>query len=47
MNFIPKSVEELKGFASEYKTAYASADPFPNIYFDNFFNEDVLRKVLS
>ena len=47
MNFIPKSAEELKNFASEYKAAYASADPFPSIYFDNFFNADVLKKILS
>ena len=38
MNFINKSVEELKNFASEYKSAYATADPFPSIYFDDFFN---------
>ena len=47
MNFINKSVEELKNFASEYKTAYATADPFPSIYFDDFFNADVLKEVLS
>jgi hypothetical protein len=47
MNFLPKSPEELRNFASEYKSAYASADPFPNIYFDNFFDEGALRKVLS
>jgi len=47
MNFIPKSVEELKQFASENKTAYATADPFPSIYFDNFFNPDVLKKILT
>jgi Rps23 Pro-64 3,4-dihydroxylase Tpa1-like proline 4-hydroxylase len=47
MNFIPKSFEELKQFASENKAAYASADPFPSIYFDNFFNPDVLHKILS
>ena len=47
MNFINKSVEELKKFGSEYKSAYATADPFPSIYFDNFFNEQVLHEVLA
>jgi len=47
MNFIEKSSEELRQFASEYKTAYASADPFPSIYFDNLFNPDVLKKILT
>jgi hypothetical protein len=47
MNFINKSVEELKNFAREYKTAYATADPFPSIYFDDFFNKDALKGVLE
>ena len=36
MNFINKTPEELKAFATEYNKAYTTADPFPNIYFDNF-----------
>lgn len=47
MDFIPKSVEELKEFARANRLAYANADPFPNIYFDNFFNEARLKEVLN
>ncbi|RFM30171.1 2OG-Fe(II) oxygenase [Deminuibacter soli] len=47
MNFINRSVEALHGFADEHKAAYTTADPFPNIYFDNFFNPDMLKQVLS
>lgn len=47
MNFIPKSHEELIRFASENKTAYATADPFSSIYFDDFFNADILKGILT
>lgn len=47
MRFIEKSVEELHAFADQHKTAYATADPFPNIYFDNFFSATMLKEVLE
>jgi len=47
MNFINKSVEELKSVAAEFKPVYSAAEPFPNIYFDDFFNEEALNEVLS
>jgi hypothetical protein len=47
MDFIAKSPDELKAYASEYRNAYINADPFPNIYFDNFFNPDMLKAVLE
>jgi Rps23 Pro-64 3,4-dihydroxylase Tpa1-like proline 4-hydroxylase len=45
--FINKTHEELMQFAAEHKTTYQSNPPFPNIYFDNFFNEDTLRAILA
>ncbi|MBI1305076.1 MAG: 2OG-Fe(II) oxygenase [Bacteroidetes bacterium] len=39
--------DELMGLASHYKNEYVNNKPFPNIYFDNFFNEDFLNDVLE
>mgnify|MGYP003946943433 FL=1 len=39
--------DELMGLASHYKSAYSSNSPFPNIYFDDFFNSEFLSLVLS
>ena len=47
MKFLNKPVEELKNFACEYKTAYATADPFATIYFNDFFHKYVLKELLS
>ncbi|MBC8034100.1 MAG: 2OG-Fe(II) oxygenase [Chitinophagaceae bacterium] len=47
MSFINKSVDELKAFAQEHKDAYINADPFPNGYFDNFFEAEKLKEVLA
>jgi hypothetical protein len=47
MNFINKSAEELKAFAKQYNKEYTTADPFPNIYFDNFFVPERLKEVLA
>jgi hypothetical protein len=46
MKFINKSMDELMAFAEEHKGAYATANPFPYGYFDNFFNETELNEVL-
>jgi len=46
MEFINKSVEELKAFAKEKNEEYIHADPFPNIYFDNFFIPEKLKDSL-
>ena len=47
MTFIDKSVEDLKAFGAEKQSEYRSADPFPNMYFDNFFNAHMLKEVLN
>ena len=39
--------DELMGLARHYKNDYANNTPFPNIYFDDFFNSDFLSEVLS
>jgi hypothetical protein len=47
MEFLNNPVEELKNFACEYKTAYATADSFDTIYFNDFFHKNVLKELLS
>ncbi|HEY4287092.1 MAG TPA: 2OG-Fe(II) oxygenase [Puia sp.] len=47
MEFISKSVEDLKAFAKSKNEEYVHADPFPNIYFDNFFIPEKLKEVLE
>jgi hypothetical protein len=47
MNFIDKSPEELKAFAQKKHDEYVHGDPFPNIYFDDFFNAAELKAVLD
>jgi hypothetical protein len=47
MTFINLTDEELKSFATAKNTEYLAADPFPNIYFDNFFIPERLKEVLE
>lgn len=42
-----RSFEELITLAEQQHHAYVNADPFPSIYFDDFFNEDFLNRVLA
>lgn len=46
-SFINSENEDLALFASENKDRYANNAPFPSIYFDNFFNPEVLKEVIS
>lgn len=39
--------EQLKDFAASHHQAYKTNPPFPNIYFDGFFNPEVLRAILD
>ncbi|MEO7309363.1 MAG: 2OG-Fe(II) oxygenase [Chitinophagaceae bacterium] len=41
------SFQPLSTTAAQYKEQYQSAAPFPNIYFDNFFDPSFLSKVLK
>jgi hypothetical protein len=47
MNFLKVSTSELIDLGKQKREEYMNAAPFPNIYFDNFFNEDALSQVLS
>ncbi|WP_236976930.1 2OG-Fe(II) oxygenase [Membranihabitans maritimus] len=45
--FLPHNYQSLLKFAEENAFKYAEADPFPNIYFDNFFREEMLDGILE
>lgn len=47
MTFINLSNEELKAFADSRNAEYKNGDPFPNIYFDDFFVPERLKEVLE
>ncbi|UAY52245.1 2OG-Fe(II) oxygenase [Ferruginibacter albus] len=47
MDFLNISIEELLELGKKHSAEYQNAAPFPNIYFDDFFNADALKKVLS
>lgn len=47
MNYLNPEIKDLQQLAKDKKKEYMNADPFPSIYFDNFFNEDVLNKVVE
>lgn len=42
-----KNFAELIALARENHAKYKEADPFPSIYFDDFFNEEFLSEVLN
>ena len=45
--FINKKYNNLKKVAAENRSNYLNAKPFPNIVFDDFFNEETLEKILN
>lgn len=45
--FLPHNYQSLIKFAEDNAMTYAEADPFPNIYFDNFFHEEMLEGILE
>lgn len=47
MGFINSSTTDLAAFGAAKKEAYVNADPFPNAYFDNFFDPVMLKEVLN
>jgi Rps23 Pro-64 3,4-dihydroxylase Tpa1-like proline 4-hydroxylase len=44
-NYLSPSFQDLDAVAAAYKNAYTSADPFPHIYFENFFDSQFLSQV--
>src|ERR1700712_5322944 len=47
MDFLNTTITELHELAKKKRDVYMTAKPFPNIYFDDFFNADILRKVVD
>ena len=45
--YLNSKYENLDSVAIEYYNSYITADPFPHIVFDNFFNEDALNGILN
>lgn len=43
----PDHPERLVGLAERHKGQYLSADPFPHIVFDNFFDEDYIHTLVA
>ncbi len=47
MNFLNTQYQDLTKTAADFKEKYKNGDPFPNIYFQDFFNPDMLNEVLA
>ena len=47
MNFINKEYDDLRKVAVNNFNKYVAAKPFPHIVLDNFFNEDILKKIIN
>lgn len=47
MNYINPAYGDLDELAKAYQNSFVNADPFPNIHFRNFFNEDILQDILE
>lgn len=47
MDYLSKDYNDLIGTARKYKEQYSNATPFPNIYFDDFFDADFLNELLE
>src|SRR5476651_2465506 len=45
MNYINPSIKDLKQFGKDKQAEYLAGSPFPNIVFDDFFDEDIINKV--
>jgi Rps23 Pro-64 3,4-dihydroxylase Tpa1-like proline 4-hydroxylase len=46
-NILSKKYSDLNLIAEKKKEEYLNADPFPNIVFDDFFNNDFLKTVVE
>jgi Rps23 Pro-64 3,4-dihydroxylase Tpa1-like proline 4-hydroxylase len=47
MNFLNSEIKDLKQLGKDKQAEYLNAEPFPNIVFEDFFNEEMLSKVLN
>ena len=46
MNYINFEFDEIEKYASDNKEKYLSAEPFPHIVIDNFFNSSLLNEII-
>jgi Rps23 Pro-64 3,4-dihydroxylase Tpa1-like proline 4-hydroxylase len=47
MNFLKISIPELLELGKQKNAEYMQAEPFPSMYFDNLFDDDMLRKIIE
>src|SRR5690554_5386758 len=47
LEFINEKYRDLATVAKTHKTEYGNPDPFPNISFENFFDPEMLTRVLE
>ncbi|HQO88593.1 MAG TPA: 2OG-Fe(II) oxygenase [Chitinophagales bacterium] len=47
MNFLKISIPELLELGKQKNVEYMQAEPFPSMYFDNLFDDDMLRKIIA
>jgi len=47
MNFLKISIPELLELGKQKNAEYMQAEPFPSMYFDNLFDDDMLRKIIA
>lgn len=47
MRFLKSGINDLIEFGAQKNEQYTNAAPFPNIYFDDFFQPDALREILA
>ena len=45
--FLSPAYQNLREISENHKSSYAAGNPFPNIYFEDFFSEEFLNKVLD
>ena len=47
MNFFNNKNFNLEDIAKSNQSEYTNGDPFPHIVFDNFFNNEILEKIIT
>ena len=46
-NHLNDKYKDLDLIANNYSENYINANPFPHVIFDNFFNENLLNKIIN
>ena len=47
MNFFNNKDFNLEDIAKSNQSEYTNGDPFPHIVIDNFFNNEILEKIIT